>query len=216
MALNTKSSSTLEEVLGTRSKIAVLRILFHSKRGYSGGSIAKQTGVALFAVQKTLAKLESVGLVQVERGSTENRYGLNIKHYLVANGLSALFEGERKMLDSLSRELRKLLEGNVIAAGLFGSFARGAARAGSDIDLFAVVQTLKDKERVTRILSGAQTELTERYGWPLQAVVFERRRIAHGLAKGQTLLDEAERDWRHVAGLRPRELRKTLGSSSTA
>jgi Polymerase beta, Nucleotidyltransferase len=111
---------------------------------------------------------------------------------------------------ALARELGDLLESKVIAAGLFGSFARGAARAGSDIDLFVVVKTLKDRETVSRILSDAQPDLTRRYGWPMQPVIFERRRLSQGLKKRQTLLDEATGDWQHVAGLMPRELRKSL------
>jgi predicted nucleotidyltransferase len=212
MNVDSKPSSMLEQVLGAKSKVAVLRSLFHSRLGHSGGAISRQTGMALFAVQKTLATLEGIGLVDVERGPVENRYRLNTGHYLVANGLRALFEGERRMPQALARELGGLLEGKVIAAGLFGSFARGAARAGSDIDLFVVVQTLKDRELISRILSDAQPDLTRRYGWPLQAVIFERRRLIQGLIKGQMLLDEAAGDWQHVAGLTPRELRKSLGS----
>lgn len=97
MHTSPKSPSSLEQVLGTKSKVAVLRSLFDSKLGHSGGAIARQTGVALFAVQKTLASLEGIGLVDVERGSVENRYRLNVQHYLVARGLRALFEGERHM-----------------------------------------------------------------------------------------------------------------------
>jgi hypothetical protein len=59
--------------------------------GHSGGAIARQAGVALFAVQKTLASLEGIGLVDVERGPVENRYRLNTRHHLVAHGLRALF-----------------------------------------------------------------------------------------------------------------------------
>jgi predicted nucleotidyltransferase len=216
MKTDSKTGSSLEVVLGARSKVAVLRTLFHSKLGYSGGAIARQTGVALFAVQKTLAALEGIGLVDVERGAVENRYRLNTQHYLVAHGLSALFEGERHMPQAIARELRELLEGKVIAAGLFGSFARGAADSGSDIDLFVVVQTLKDGEHITRILSDAQSALTRRYGWPLQAVIFEKRRLIRGLAKGQTLLDEASENWQHIAGLTPQELRKLLAPRQAA
>lgn len=215
MHVDSKLPSSLEQVLGTKSKVAVLRSLFHSKLGYSGGAIARQTGVALFAIQKTLASLEGIGLVDVERGSVENRYRLNTQHYLVAHGLRALFEGERHMPRALARELGDLLKGKVIAAGLFGSFARGAARAGSDIDLFVVVKTLKEREDISRILSEAQPDLTRRYGWPVQAVIFERRRLIRGLKRGQTLLDEATGDWQHVAGLIPRELRKSLASAKT-
>jgi hypothetical protein len=116
---------------------------------------------------------------------------------------------------ALAREIGGLLEGKVIAAGLFGSFARGDARAGSDIDLFVVVKTLKDREEISRVLSDAQPDMTRRYGWPLQAVIFERQRLAVGLMKGQTLLDEAAGDWQHVVGLTPRELRKSLALAKT-
>lgn len=190
----------------------MLRCLFHSKLGYSGSAISRQTGIALFAVQKTLAALEGIGLVDVDRGPVENRYQLNTEHYLVANGLRALFEGERQMPRALAQELRVLLEGKVISSGLFGSFARGGARAGSDIDLFVVVKTLKDKELVGDLLSDAQRDLTRRYGWPVQAVIFERQRLARGLKKGQTLLDEAALDWQHIMGLTPSELRLSLGA----
>ncbi len=204
-----KQFSTLEQILGAKSKIAVLRCLFHSRLGYSGSAIAKQTGVGLFAVQNTLATLESIGLVEVERGKVEHRYKLNMHHYLVANGLRALFEGERRMRAALARDLAELLEGKVTAAGLFGSFARGAARAGSDIDLLIVVQNRKEHERASHILSDAQSGLTKKYGWPVQPVIFELRRLLSRRSNGPALLDEAARDWQHVAGLTPVELRKS-------
>jgi hypothetical protein len=78
------------------------------------------------------------------------------------------------------------------------------------------VQTLKDGEHITRILSDAQSALTRQYGWPLQAVIFEKRRLIQRLAKGQTLFDEASDDWQHVAGLTPRELRKSLVPAQAA
>jgi predicted nucleotidyltransferase len=205
-----KTSAALEQALGSRSKVAVLRSLFHSKLGHSGSALSRQTGIALFAVQKALATLEGIGLVDVERGRVENRYRLNTQHYLVANGLGALFDGERQMSQALARELGGLLEGKVISAGLFGSFARGGARAGSDIDLFVAVKTLKDKELVSELLSDAQHDLARRYGWPVQAVIFERQRLIRGLRKGQTLLDQVAPDWQHITGLTPRELRLSL------
>ena len=205
-----RTSATLEEALGSRSKVAVLRTLFQTKLGYSGSSISKRTGIALFAVQKALATLEGIGLVDVERGSVENRYRLNRQHFLVANGLSTLFHGERQMSKALARELESLLEGRVISAGLFGSFARGRARAGSDIDLFIAVNTLPDKELTSELLYDAQNDLTRRYGWPVQAVIFERKRLVQSLRKGHALLDQAALDWQHVTGLTPSELRRSL------
>lgn len=210
MTARPRPSSTLEQVLGTRSKVAILRTLLQSKAGYSGSSIADRTGVALFAVQRSLAALENVGLVKVERGSVENRYRLNDRHYLIANGLRRLFLGERSMAAALAHELAVLLEGKVIAAGLFGSFARGEATEGSDIDLFIVVQNARDEDRVNGILVKAQSDLTQRFGWPIQPVIFDKRRVAAGLRRGESFFNEVERDWRHVIGVTPREIRKSL------
>jgi DNA-binding transcriptional ArsR family regulator len=119
-----RGSNMLEHVLGAKSKVAALRVLFNSKVGISGSAVAKRTGMGLLAVQNALADLERLGIVDVERGSVEHRYRLNFKHYLVRHGLQALYEAERGMLKSLARELGSLIEGRVVTAGLFGSFAR--------------------------------------------------------------------------------------------
>src|SRR5215211_7360215 len=117
--MNGHESHLLEQVLGTRSKVAALRVLINSKIGFSGSSVAKRAGMGLLAIQNALADLEGLGLVEVERGSVEHRYRLNFKHYLVGQGLQAVFEAERVMVRSLAHVLRPLLEGRVFSAGLF-------------------------------------------------------------------------------------------------
>jgi predicted nucleotidyltransferase/biotin operon repressor len=188
--------------------VAVLRELFRSKLGYSGNALALQTGIGRLAVQRTLETLEGIGLVEVERGNVEHRYRLNAHHYLVENALRPLFESEEHMSRHLAQDLQALLKGKVIAAGLFGSFARGAAGPGSDIDLLVVVQNEQDRERVSHILSDEQADLTRRYGWPLQPVIFELRRLFNRRTNGPALLDSAALDWQAVTGLSPAQLKK--------
>src|SRR5947209_20562701 len=88
----------LEHILGAKSKVGVLRVLFNSKIGFSGNSIARRAEMGLLAIQNALADLEGLGLVRVERGSVEHRYRLNFRHYLVGQGLRAVFEAERGMV----------------------------------------------------------------------------------------------------------------------
>lgn len=195
-----RASHLLEHVLGAKSKVAALRALFNSKVGMSGSAVAKRAGMGLLAVQNALADLERLGVVLVERGTVEHRYRLNFKHYLVRHGLQTLYEAERGMVKALAGELRPLLEGCVVTAGLFGSFARGEATAGSDIDLLVIVETLKDRERVSALLSDNLSEITERYGLPVQPVIFERRRAASAGGGMRDLLEAAESDWEPVAG----------------
>ncbi|MGB7924455.1 MAG: nucleotidyltransferase domain-containing protein [Pyrinomonadaceae bacterium] len=201
----------LEHVLGAKSKVAALRVLINSKIGFSGSSVAKRAGMGLLAIQNALADLEGLGLVEVERGSVEHRYRLNFKHYLVAHGLRALFESERGMVKALAGELRLLLEGLVVSAGLFGSFAHGRAKPGSDIDLLVIVETLKDRERVSALLSDELPKLSEQYGLPIQPVIYERRRLASSSGVDE-LLEAAERDLVMVAGEDIKRIRASLAA----
>jgi predicted nucleotidyltransferase len=207
--MNGHEPHLLEQVLGAKSKVAALRVLINLKIGFSGSSVAKRAGMGLLAIQNALADLEGLGLVEVERGSVEHRYRLNFKHHLVSQGLRALFEAERGMVKALAHDLRPLLEGRVTSAGLFGSFARGEAKPGSDIDLLVIVETLKERERVSALLSDQLPNLTERYGLPLQPIIYERRRLSHG-GGVQELLETAKQDWVQIAGQDLKQIRQTL------
>jgi predicted nucleotidyltransferase len=205
-----RSSHLLDHILGAKSKVAALRVLFNSKVGLSGSAVAKRAGMGLLAIQNALADLERLGIVEVERGSVEHRYRLNFKHHIVQHGLRALFEGERDMVKAIARELRPLLDGVVVTAGLFGSFARGDASAGSDIDLLVIVETGRQRERVSALLSDKLPEFAERYGLPLQPVIFERRRLTRANGGMQDLIENAEQDWTPVAGEEFKQIRKML------
>jgi predicted nucleotidyltransferase len=202
----------LEQVLGAKSKVAALRVLINSKIGFSGSSVAKRSGMGLLAIQNALADLEGLGLVEVERGSVEHRYRLNFKHHLVVHGLRALFEAEQGMVKALARELRPLLEEHVVSAGLFGSFAQGRAKPGSDIDLLVIVETLKERERVSALLSDELPKLSERYGLTIQPAIYECRRLINSDG-AQALLETAEQDWVMVAGEGIKSLRAGLTAS---
>jgi predicted nucleotidyltransferase len=210
--MNGQESHLLEQVLGAKSKVAVLRVLINSKIGFSGSSVAKQAGMGLLAIQNALADLEGLGLVEVARGSVEHRYRLNFKHHLVVHGLRALFEAERGMVKSLALELRPLLKGRVLSAGLFGSFAHGRAKPGSDIDLLVIVETLKERERVSALLSDELPKLSEHYGLPIQPVIYERRRLANRSGMVE-LLETVERDWVAVVGDDIKRIRASLAAS---
>jgi predicted nucleotidyltransferase len=205
-----RSSHLLDHILGAKSKVTALRVLFNSKVGLSGSAVAKRAGMGLLAIQNALADLERLGIVEVERGSVEHRYRLNFKHHIVQHGLRALFEGERDMVKAIARELRPLLDGVVVTAGLFGSFARGDASAGSDIDLLVIVETAKQRERVSALLSDKLPEFAERYGLPLQPVIFERRRLTRANGGMQDLIENAEQDWTPVAGEGFKQIRRML------
>lgn len=200
----------LEQIFGAKSKVAALRVLFDSKVGISGSAVAKRAGMGLLAIQHSLSDLEHLGIVEVERGSVEHRYKVNFKHYLFSHGLRVLYEAERGMVQALADDLSSLLNGHVVSAGLFGSFTRGCSTAGSDIDLLVIVETRKQHEVVSALLSDEMPRFTQKYGLPLQPVIYERRRFRHDTGGVHDLLENAERDWVTVAGTDLKQFRKTL------
>ncbi len=204
------SLKLLENILGSNSKVAVLRVLLQSKIGYSGKEVARRAGMGLLAIQNALADLEGCGVVEVQRGRVEYRYRLNLEHYLVPHGLRQLYAGEREMLKSLASELRQILEGKVVAAGLFGSAARGEARSGSDIDLMVIVNTAREYDQVNNLLLEPVHLLSKRYGWPIQQVVYKKRNLRRDARAMTDLLINVERDWMHVVGEDLRSLRNDL------
>ena len=204
------SLKLLENILGSNSKVATLRVLLQSKIGYSGKEVARRAGMGLLAIQNALADLEGCGLVEVHRGRVEHRYRLNTENYLVSHGLRQLYAGERELLKSLAHELRRILEGKVVAAGLFGSAARGQAKSGSDIDLLVIVNTAKEYEQVNNLLLEPLQVLSKRYGWPIQQVVYKQRSLFKDARAMKDFLANVERDWVHVAGEDLRQLRNDL------
>lgn len=204
------SLKLLESILGSSSKVAALRVLLQSKIGYSGTEVARRAGMGLLAIQNALADLEGCGLVDVHRGKVEHRYRLNIDHYLVAHGLRQLYAGEREMLKSLAHDLRQILEGKVVAAGLFGSAARGEAKSGSDIDLMVIVNTAKEYDQVNNLLLEPVHLLSKQYGWPIQQVVYKKKELSKNARAITDLMVNVERDWIHIAGEDLRKLRTEL------
>jgi predicted nucleotidyltransferase len=190
----------LENILGSKSKVAVLRVLINSKIGYSGSEISRRSGKGLLSIQNALADLEGCGLLDVHRGKVEHRYRLNRDHYLVAHGLRQLFASEGEMMKSLARHLTAVLDGKVVAAGLFGSAARGEARPGSDIDLIVIVESKKEYHKVSRLLLDPVERLSKQFGWPVQLVIYLRKDLSNGSAAKKGLLREVASDWIPVVG----------------
>jgi hypothetical protein len=74
------------------------------------------------------------------------------------------------------------------------------------------METLKERERVSALLSDELPKLSERYGLPIQPVIYERRRFISN-SGAHELLDTTERDWVMVAGEDIKSIRASLGTS---
>ena len=140
----------LADALFTKTQQRALGILFgRPDRTFFLRELIEAAGSGSGAMQRELARLEESGLVTVSRIGSQ-------KHYQ-ANHDAPIFEEVRGIVtktvglaDPLRTALRSL--GKRVVLGLvFGSMARGDARAESDIDLLVVADGLTLEELFARL-----------------------------------------------------------------
>jgi DNA-binding transcriptional ArsR family regulator/predicted nucleotidyltransferase len=155
---------TLRDIVSSRSKAEILRLLFGlDRRDYHLRELSRRSGLALRTVQQELARLAKAGLVTARRDG--NRV------YYQANQQNPVY-GDLRSLVLKTAGLVGVLQGPLLSPGIelafvFGSVASGKAHADSDVDLM-IIGTL-GLRRVAQLLSG----LAERVGRELNPHVMK-------------------------------------------
>ncbi len=131
----------LADALFTKTQQRVLRVLFgQPDRSVYASELIRDAGTGSGAAQRELARLEESGLILARRIG-------NQKHYQ-ANAASPLYPELRSIVlktVGLAEPLRDALKpvaSDIRAAFVYGSVAKAADRAGSDIDLMVVSDKL--------------------------------------------------------------------------
>ena len=161
--LGTKTGSSrsrrrsLADALLTKTQQRVLGVLFgQPERSFYASELIRDAGTGSGAAQRELARLEESGIIVARRIGHQ-------KHYQ-ANAASPLFSELRSIvlktvgLVAPLRDALKPLSSAIRAVFVYGSVARGADQAASDIDLLIISDSLTygdvfgALERVTRML----------------------------------------------------------------
>lgn len=151
------SSTGLADALFSRTQQKVLGILFgRPERSFYASEVIGLAAAGSGAVQRELARLEQVGLVNVTRIG-------NQKHYQ-ANPASPVFEevaGIARKTFALAEPLRAALKPawkKIDAAFVYGSIAKGSDTARSDVDLFVLSNSLTYPDLI-RVLDRVRNQL---------------------------------------------------------
>lgn len=128
---------SLADALFTKTQQRVLRVLFgQSERSFYASELIRDAGTGSGAAQREFARLEESGLIVARRIG-------NQKHYQ-ANAASPLFSELRNIvlktvgLAEPLRDALKPMSSDIRAAFVYGSVAKAADQAASDIDLMVV------------------------------------------------------------------------------
>jgi predicted nucleotidyltransferase len=132
---------SLADALFTKTQQRVLGVLFgQPERSFYASELIRDAGTGSGAAQRELAKLEGSGLISARRIGHQ-------KHYQ-ANTTSPLYSELRSIvlktvgLAEPLREALKPVASDIRAAFVYGSVAKAADKAGSDIDLMVVSDNL--------------------------------------------------------------------------
>ena len=132
----------LEDILGSRTNIAILRYLTAIRGALSGNEIATRLGLRQSTVRQALERLVATGVIT--RADIGNSAAYELDHELAMHRtvLVPLFRAEAGLHDELLESLAQIcvkLKPSPSAVFLFGSLARGE-RDFRDIDLLCVAK----------------------------------------------------------------------------
>ncbi len=144
--------SVLAELLSSRTRAEVLRILFGlESRELHLREIMRRAGLSVRTVRDELRKLQIMDIIAVRRAGNRLYYSANSCHPLYST-LRTLVLKTNGLTDILKR---RLSDPEIKLAFVYGSVAEGKEKAISDVDLF-VIGSLKFKALTLRL--GGLTE----------------------------------------------------------
>jgi len=141
----------LNNILGYRANLRVLRALTDAKAPLSISSIAERTGLTIPGVHKVVERLLAVGIAQYTGGGKSQNLMFREEH-LMSKAIMKLFAEEKEYFESLNRELRNLfyeVELKPDSAWISGKVTDGVDEYGDPIMIF-ILAGLRDIDNLTK------------------------------------------------------------------
>ena len=176
---------TLEDILGSKIKIRILRLFYRTRGSYTGRDIAKLIASSPEATRMALNDLVSHGLLKRDYVGTAHNYYLNEDHMLVDKVVNEAFFAEQNSIREIARIFKEKLGEEFQEAVIFGSVAKKKERPDSDIDILIVVSDGIEIDAIEDKVNEAANLATAASGNPvmpimIQAGEYEKKKKAKG------------------------------------
>jgi uncharacterized protein len=150
-------ATKIGDALFTKTQQRVLGLLFgRPHQSFYLNELVRMAGVGKGSVMRELDKLLAAGLLTVTRIGNQNHYQANAENPIFEE-LKGIAQKSFGLVDIVGSALRPLLD-EIDLALIYGSVAKGAEHAGSDIDLLLVSNSLS-YGAVMEVLAEAETLL---------------------------------------------------------
>lgn len=198
------NTTHLEDLFGSRGKIAVLRVLANVAVPLSIRQVANQAGLSPAPTAEILDRLVSLGVVEDTQAGKSRVHWLERRNLLVRELILPALAAEAGLGDAAVREVRAAMPPTVYSAVLFGSRARGDHTASSDYDVVVVEPDEDALNETLAHLDGLSTDLGACLGARVSFLGYTLGRAQGLLARGDNFMDGVVRDGVLLAGVPPR------------
>jgi predicted nucleotidyltransferase len=182
----------LDEILGSRAKIRILRALWRSDGdALSGREIARRIGLSHTGVMRALEQLEEQDVVWPSSDPTGTRYRLNRTHQFVNEGLMPLFGIEASLYDRVRDFVLEAVP-DAVSVVIFGSVARGQDAPDSDLDVLVVIPDGSDSLDAGDCIHGV--EFYAKLGKVLVPIIWTRSELADAVERDLPLMGNIKRE----------------------
>jgi len=190
----------LEDYLGQKSKVTILRILYRGTE-LTGREIARKADLSPRAAQQALQELYATGVVHRKAVGASYLFSLNRSRYIVEKILSPLFESEQSLGAAMIEELRKALPAKgIISIIMFGSVARGESKQGSDLDIMIVIKNSLDVRKITSGIQDKGGKFLAKFGMMLSPHVIRHHDFISRFDKRDKLIQNIIREGSVIYG----------------
>lgn len=205
----------LDELLGTTSRVRILRALDRASAPLTTTALARETGLTYNAVASALEPLEQSGLVTAPVGGA-SIYALSPDHPFSA-ALGQLFAAERERRRAVQTAIDDWAHAQsetLRAVWLFGSAARGEDTFQSDMDIALVADDHEDAKAYADALREMLAPIAERQRLRPSVLPYDRREL-RGLPRAdKTMWGNLTRDAIPLYGPGPSALLTQLAPRS--
>ncbi|NNN04522.1 MAG: hypothetical protein HKL90_01340 [Elusimicrobia bacterium] len=195
-----KLSRALDDILGSHSRLSVLRVLF-SQDELSGREVARRAGLSPRAASLALTHLVRVGVLRKHSVGSTHQFAINRNRHVVSAALNNLFQEEAGLAGAMGQSVLRIIgREKCLSVAIFGSYARGEARPGSDLDVLVLLGDSSHEEKVRASLQAGAEKFYDLFGVSLAPYVIGTEEFAQRLKRGDKLIKALVRETRVVSG----------------
>ena len=198
-----KTTVSIEDIFGTRGRVAVLRVLAGVSVPLSIRQVSAQAGLMHSSAAQALDGLVVLGVVSCTTAGRSRVHWLERRNLWVREVVIQAFASEEHMADGVIDELRAAIPQEVVSAVVFGSFARGEQTVDSDIDLMIVTDDGQTLDRVLDLLDASALDLEAVIGAHVSVVGYTLVEARSLVTRGDSVMDGVLREGVTLRGLAP-------------